>query len=268
MVQQKSDFTYSCVVRHSAAEGTPISVVGRTMSILTSFHEGETVISLSELSRRAGLPKSTTHRLLKELSTWGVVEFTSDGVALGMRMFELGNLVARQRDLRDVAEPTLNQLHRDTGLTVHMAILDDLEVVYIDKLSAVNAPPLPSRFGGRMPAYCTGVGKVLLAFADAETIERAAAARGRRRTPRSLVMSGMLFRELAAIRAERLAFDREESTVGVACMAVPIFDELGGAVAAISVSGWSSQMRMAPLARRLRLSASEIGDALRSPKVS
>lgn len=251
-------------MRHSNTAGAPVSVVGRAMSILLSFREGETVISLSELSRRAGLPKSTTHRLLKELNSWGVVEFTNDGVALGMRMFELGSLVARQRELGDVAEPRLNQLHRETGLSVHLAVLDDLEVVYVHKLTAVNAPPLPSRSGGRMPAYCTGVGKVLLAFSSPQTIERAVASLPRGRTPRSAVMSGMLLREFEAIRAQRMALDQEESTVGVACMAVPIFDEYGHALAAISVSGWSSQMRKGPLTQALRRSASDIGQSVRS----
>ncbi|MPY81470.1 MAG: helix-turn-helix domain-containing protein, partial [Actinophytocola sp.] len=166
----------------------PKSVLARALTILTSFEASDAEMSLAELTRRTGLPKPTVHRLVVELSSWGILERTQTGICLGMRLFELGQLAPAQRDLREAALPYLEDLWAATRATVHLAVLDDLEVVYIEKLAGRGGPELPSRVGGRMPTYCTAVGKALLAFSLPEVVHAVVDAGLVRRTPRTIVM--------------------------------------------------------------------------------
>ena len=148
----------------------PKTVLGRALTLLTAFRPGDGELTLAELARRTGLPKPTAHRMLAELAQWNVVERTPDGIRLGMRLFELGQLAPLQRGLREAATPFLSDLFEATHETVHLAVPDGLDVVYVQKLAGRNGPRIPSRVGGRMPAYCTGVGKALLAFAPPERL--------------------------------------------------------------------------------------------------
>lgn len=253
---------HNAAMRHTSRAGVPPSVLGRALTLLSSFRADDQALTLTELSRRSGLPKPTAHRLLKELETWGMVERTGDGVRLGLRLFELGQLAPRQRQLREVAAPALAQLQAQSGLTVHLAVLDGADVVYVEKLNPASGPVLPSRVGGRMPAHCTGVGKALLAYASTDALGWIGDAKFDRRTPRTVTMVGLLGRELKAVRERDLAFDREECTAGVGCVAVPVRDGEGSAVAALSVSGWSSQLRVPRLTVMLRQAADAVARAL------
>ena len=237
----------------------PSSVLGRAFTLLTAFRVGDDELTLAQLCRRTGLPKATAHRLLAELSAWDVVERTPTGLRLGMRLFELGQLVPRQRGLREAAAPFLADLFEATHETVHLAILDGIEVVYLHKLDATSGPKIPSRIGGRMPAHCTGVGKAMLAFAPRAVLEQVLAAGLARRTPRTVIAPGLLGRELAAIREHGVAEEHEESTVGIACVAAPVLDTTGRAVAAISITGWANRLdthRFAPAVRTAALGLS------------
>lgn len=234
----------------------PRSVVSRTLALLAAFGSGDVELSLAELSRRTGIPKSTAHRLIGELAVWGVVERSSSGVRLGMRLFELGALAPRPSTLRDVAAPVLADLFGTTHETVHLAVRVGVDVVYVQKIVGRRSPPLPSRIGGRMPAYCTGVGKTLIAHAPPELVETVVAAGLARRTPRSIDTPGRLARELASVVERGFAEEHEESTAGIACVAAPVFGMSGAAVAAVSVSGWASRLdtrRLAPAVREAAL---------------
>ncbi|MGH3661502.1 MAG: IclR family transcriptional regulator [Micromonosporaceae bacterium] len=237
----------------------PKSVLARALTILTSFEAGVAEMTLADLTRHTGLPKPTVHRLVTELSSWGVLERTSGGIRLGMRLFELGQLAPAQRDLREAALPYLEDLRAATRATVHLAVLDGLEVVYIEKLTGRGGPELPSRVGGRMPTYCTAVGKALLAYSVPEVTHSVVDAGLVRRTPRTIVMPGLLSRELANARRRGVAFEQEESTPGVVCAACPVLDEDSQPVAGVSVSGWSGRLnlrRVAPAVRTATLGLS------------
>jgi IclR family transcriptional regulator, acetate operon repressor len=240
------------------------SVLGRTMALLTAFRSGEEELTLAELARRAGIPKPTAHRLLAELATWNVVERTPGGHRLGMRLFELGQLAPRQRGLREAAAPFLADLFEATHETVHLAVPDGVDVVYVQKLPGRHGPRIDSRIGGRMPAYCTGVGKALLAFGPPERLAEVLAAGLVRRTPRTVVAPGLLRQELDRVRACGVAEEHEESTVGIACTAAPVMDASGRAVAAISITGWANRMDTARLAPAVRTAALGLSRALRS----
>jgi IclR family transcriptional regulator, acetate operon repressor len=241
----------------------PNSVLGRTMALLTAFRPGDTELTLAELCRRTGIPKPTAHRLLGELATWNVVERTPGGVRLGMALFELGQLAPAQRGLREAAAPFLADLFEATHETVHLAVPDGTEVVYVEKLTPRRGPQIGSRVGGRMPAYCTGVGKALLAFGPPERLAEVVAAGLVRRTPRTVVAPGLLAEDLARVRERGVAEEHEESTVGIACVAAPVRDGGPHAVAAISITGWAHRLDTARLAPAVRTAALGLSRVLR-----
>ena len=248
-------------MRTAEWNGGPNSVLGRAMTLVTSFGPAEVELSLAELARRTGLAKSTAHRLLNELATWDLVERTPGGFRLGMRLFELGSLVPRQRGLREAAAPFLADLFEATHETVHLAMLDGIEVVYIQKLDSRRGPKVPSRVGGRLPAHCTGVGKAMLAFSSPERVDAVLAAGLRRRAPRTVVAPGLLRQELAEIRERGVALEHEESTVGITCVAAPVLDPTGVATAAVSITGWVNSLdpgRFAPAVRTAAIGISRI----------
>ena len=166
----------------------------------------------------------------------GLLERDGDQLRLGIRLFELGQQASRPTDLRKLAFPHMTELMRATGQTVHLAVLDGQDVVYIQILRSRTTPPLPSRVGGRLPAYATGVGKALLAYAPSELIEQICSDPMPAFGPRTITRPDQLRRELEAVRANRLAFEREESAANVGCAAAPILGVKGIPVAALSVS--------------------------------
>lgn len=194
-------------------------------------------MSLAEISRRARLPKSTTHRILSSLIHLGAVERAGPAYRLGMRMFEIGEHVPRKRDLREAALPFMEDLYEVTHETVHLAVLEGTDVLYIERIQGHHKQrQLASRVGGRLPAYCTGVGKALLAFNPEAAAQVVAGGRLEARTAFTITSPRLLLNDLATIRRSFLSFDRDENALGVHCVATPILigDE---AVAALSVTG-------------------------------
>lgn len=233
-------------------------MIGRVALLLDCLAAGDSP-GISELARRSGLAKTTVHRLVHELAGCGLVEVTGDGARLGMRLFELGQNVPRQRSLTEAALPFMRDLQQATGDTVHLAVLDGGEVVYLQILRGRGTGQLPSRVGGRMPAHATGVGKAILAFAPPEVVSPLIAAGLERRTARTLVAAGALRRELARIRDRGVSFDREESGPGIVCAASPVFGADGVVLAALSLTGRSSRLdldRVAPAVRTAALALS------------
>ena len=248
-------------MRTAADPTLPQSVVGRVLTLLTAFRPGDTELTLAELHRRTGIAKPTIHRLLAELDGWDVVERTPTGIRLGMRLFELGQLVPRQRGLLEAAAPFLTDLFEATHETIHLAVPEGVEVVYVQKLDGSRGPKVPSRVGGRMPMHCTGVGKAMLAFGPAERLRDVLDAGLARIAPRTIVTPGRLTTELAAIRESGVSREREESGVGVTCVAAPILGADGTAVAAISITGWINRLepdRLAPAVRTAALGVSRV----------
>jgi IclR family transcriptional regulator, acetate operon repressor len=245
-------------------DAVPNSVIGRTMTLLAAFRPADTELTLAELTRRTGIPKPTVHRLVGELAAWQVVERTGTGIRLGMRLFELGTMAPRQRGLRETAAPFLADLFEATHETVHLAVPDGVEVVYVEKIDSRRAPAVPSRVGGRMPAHCTGVGKALLAFAPPGRLAEVVAAGLTRRTPRTVVAPGHLARDLALIAERGIAEEHEESAPGIACVAAPVLGTDGIAVAAVSITGWATRLDTARLAPAVRTAALGISRLLRA----
>ena len=210
------------------------SLVGRIAAVMDSFDQQDPVLSLVELSRRSGLPKSTAHRLAEQLRAMGWLERDQRGYRVGMRLFELGGLAAEQSLLRDPALPHLHSLAGQTGLAVQLGVLAGDEVVYLERV-IVGSYQLPTRQGGRMPAYCTGLGKAMLAYDDA-TAQQVLGAELPARATGTLSSEARLRDDLQRVRATGVAFDRQESYDGLGCVAAPIRNS-GRAIGAVSVTG-------------------------------
>lgn len=241
-------------MRSNQRNDAPSSVLGRAWRVLGCFDDTDGGLPLSEITARSDLPKTTVYRLLCELESLDAVERSDQRWRLGMRLFELGQRVPRQLGLRDAAMPALRDLFEATHETVHLAVLDGADIVYLSKLEGRDAPRVPSRVGGRMPAYCTGLGKALLAHVGAERLHAIVAGGMPRRTPYTVHAAGLLERQLDAVRQSGVAYEQEESTIGITCVASPVLRD-GRAVAAISITGWVNRLDTARVATAVRTAA-------------
>jgi DNA-binding IclR family transcriptional regulator len=218
----------------TAEPATPTAVIDRISLVLDAF-DGPGRLTLAQIVRRTGLPRSSAHRMLERLVQLRWLRRNGRDYELGMRLVELGSLAVHQDRLVQAASALLGELHRATGLVAHLAVLDGPDVVYLDKVGDSSLAPIPTRVGGRQPAHCTAVGKAMLAYSgqDAPVDLRA------RKTRYSISSSPQLAVELARVRAHGVAFEREESMLGFGCVAAPIGgpDEGQKVVAAVSVCG-------------------------------
>ncbi|HME78433.1 MAG TPA: IclR family transcriptional regulator [Mycobacterium sp.] len=215
---------------------TPSAVIDRIALVLDAF-DGPGRLTLAQIVRRTGLPRSSAHRMLERLVQLRWLRRSGRDYELGMRLVELGSLAVHQDRLVRAATPLLGELHRATGLVVHLAVLDGSDVVYLEKVGDRMIGAIPSRVGGRQPAHCTAVGKAILAYCD----DHAEADLQVRKTKYSISTSAQLAVELAKVRAHGVAFEREESLLGFGCVAAPIGSP-GEAVAAVSVCGQMNRM--------------------------
>ena len=218
-----------------ASEGSS-GVVVKVSAILGAFRQEHRQLGLNELSRRTGLPKATVFRLASEMTRCGLLSRSGTDYALGPRLFELAQLVPGRRDLREAALPFLEDVYVATRETVHLAILEGVEVVYIERLAGHRSGATPSAVAGRLPAHCTATGKALLAHAGIENTDRVIAAGLTPRTPFTIVLADVLRRELERVRHARFAVEREETRLGFASVASPVFSGDNRVVAAISVT--------------------------------
>lgn len=239
-------------------------VLGRALAILQCFDPANPRLSLADLTRRSGLPKSTVHRLAGDLVQERLLDRdpVTGEYQLGFRLFELGELVPRHVTLRDAALPILEDLREATHQRIHLAVLDGVDVVYVAILGTASVV-VNSRPGGRLPAHATGVGQALLAYSPPEVAAARIEAGLERLTPRTVTTPGALGRALASIRATGTAYDREESTVGVSCVAAPVFGADGLIRAALSVTGSTRSIDPARLGVAVRTAAFTLSRTLR-----
>lgn len=215
-------------------EPSRTGMLERCFDILGTFHPNDVSVPPAQLARRAGLSKATGHRIIQEMIALEILEKADSGVRLGLRMFEIGQLVPLQRNLRRAALPFMADLREATKGTVHLAILDGTDVLYLEIMQ--RADDMPSRVGGRLPAYVTGVGKAMLAHSPQYVLEQVLEKPMRRYGPNTITDPITLSKELATIKRIGVAYDREETAKGLACAAAPILSIDGAVVAALSVS--------------------------------
>jgi DNA-binding IclR family transcriptional regulator len=249
-------------MRRATLNAADPSVLGRIFRVLEAFSADKSALSLGELVSRTGLPRSTVHRVASQLIAVRAIDRTDDGFSLGIRLFEMGQRVPHQGlALREVAVPFMEDLYESTHEIVNLAVLDDLDMVFIEKISGHRRVPIPTRLGTRVRTHCSGLGKALLAFSDEELWDRVVARGLPANTPKTIVDGGILRRELRKIRRERLAVDYEEYVLGVVCVAAPIFRG-DVAVAALSLTGPIERVRPERVAPAVRTAAHGISRLL------
>lgn len=217
--------------------GPATGVLGKVFTLLDTLAAAGGELTLAELTRRTGYPKATVHRLAADLAAWGALERRAEGLRLGTKLFELGQLVPQPRVLRTAALPYMEDLYEATHETVHLAVLDGHQVVYLEKIAGHRASPTPTRVGGRMPAVFTALGKAMLAYLPPDQLDGVLQAGARPRTRTSIISRSVLTAQLEQIREHGAAYDREESMPGLVCVAAPVFGPHQQVVAALSVAG-------------------------------
>lgn len=198
------------------------SVASRVLALLGAFDERHRRLTLTEIATRAGLPVPTAHRLVGELATWGALVRTPAGdYVVGRRMWDLGLLAPVQTGLRELASPYLHDLYGATLATVHLAVRDGTDVLYVDRLAGHASVPVVSSIGSRLPMHATGVGKVLLAHAPA-AVQADVLGSLPRVTAYTVTQPGLLRRQLARVLRDDHATTSEEMSLGACSIAVPI----------------------------------------------
>jgi DNA-binding IclR family transcriptional regulator len=198
------------------------TVTSRALDILGAFDGENRSLSLTDLARRAGLPLATAHRLVGELHRWGALAREPTGeYVIGRRIWQLGLLAPVQSGLRQAASPFLHDLYGTTLATVHLAVRDGLEVLYVERLAGHVSVPVVSRVGSRLPMHATGVGKVLLAYAP-EEVRLEVLQHLTRITAYTVTQPARLLEQLRRVRAEGYATTGEEMSLGACSVAVPV----------------------------------------------
>lgn len=232
----------------TADTDSPIAVINRVNTLLDAFRGGDH-FTLSSLARRTGLPRSSTHRLLGQLVDAQWLQRSGNHYKLGMKIFELGSIAQHHNQVHQSALPVMHELARATGLVVHLAVLDGPDVVYLEKIGGGFGMALPSHVGGRMPAHRTAVGKARLAHTRVGLDEHVDGAPGR-----EVADPVRLRQELARVREQSVALDRDESVIGASCVAAVIGDGCR-TVGAISVCGPTDHVTPTALAGPVRQAA-------------
>jgi DNA-binding IclR family transcriptional regulator len=225
-------------------------VVDRVIDILETFARLGPELGVSDVSRALGQKKATTHRLLASLLRRGMV--AQDPITrryrLGIKLWELGSLATSQLDWVDRVKPYLQQLTDLSGETTHLAVLNDGQVLYVEKVESSRSLRMPSQVGRRLPVHCTGVGKALVAFLPDEVLNGIVARYGLpRMTEHTITDLSTLRAELVRVRELGYAIDNEEIDDGLTCIAGVVRDHTSHVVAAISIAGPSSRLSAATL---------------------
>jgi IclR family acetate operon transcriptional repressor len=222
-----------------------VQSLSRALKLLNALSHHAQGLSLSEVAHHVGLPNSTAHRLLTTLQNERFVRFEADRSAwlIGVQAFRVGSAFVRSRDLVTIARPYMRRLMEQSGETVNLAIADRNEVIYLAQVETQKMMRAIAGPGGRASVHCSGVGKALLAFSAADTVDKTLAqVQFHRETTSTLVSVAELRRDLARIAERGYAIDNEENAIGLRCVAAVIFDEHGGPLAALSVSGPTARL--------------------------
>lgn len=237
--------------------------VGKALEVLDRVAAFARPVRFSELLADSPFPKATLYRFVQTLTHQGMLTFDAERgtYAPGLRLVRLAHAAWATSSLAPLARVHLDALAAATGETVHLAQLDMGQVLYVDKRNAARPVEMFSQAGKVGPAYCTGVGKAMLAFLDPPALEAALARQSFHRfTPETLDSPAALRAELAAIRARGHALDRQEHEPGIICCAAPILTRAGRVLGALSVTSTTARSSIAALEAQ----AGRIGDSARA----
>lgn len=222
-----------------------MKILDKTFRLVEEFaKENGGPLGITELSKRLKLPKSTVFQIVHSLEKFGWLDRVEESrkFVLGLRLFELGNLVQANSRLRQIALPYLEELREETGETVYLVVYSRGEIVYLECLESqlrLRAHPV---YGLRVPLHCTSLGKAIMAFLSPSEVEQIVAEKGLPRfTSRTITDLEVLKVELQKIRDRGYAVDWGEHEEGIRCVGAPVYNSLGRVFAAISISGPDSR---------------------------
>ncbi|MEL0623085.1 IclR family transcriptional regulator [Marinomonas arenicola] len=215
------------------------SSLDKALSLLQEVCTASTPLRFAEIVEKADLPKATVHRILLSLVEKGLIRFDENAQLYhpGYGLLELAHKAWSRIDVRDVAADQIKSLWQETGETIHLAVLDRGDVIYIDKLESQKSLRLFSAVGKKGPGYCTGVGKAMMAFLNESQLEEAIQEQSFiRQTPTTITTADELKEQLIKIRDTKIALDLEEHEEGIQCAASVIFNYLDEPIAALSIT--------------------------------
>jgi len=222
------------------------SSVKRTFMLLELLGNADQSLGVSALAQQSQLPLGTVHRLLNTQKQLGYVEQDAEThkYTLGLRFLNLRGAIINQLNLAAVAMPVMKELMQRVNETVHLAVFNEGEIVYIERVEGLNTQGMYTRIGKRAPAHCTALGKTLLAHMPCEIVTDVLARHGMRRmTAKTIVTPQALEQDLERTRQRGFAVDDEEIEDGIRCIAAPIRDYTDAVCAAISISGPKTRVR-------------------------
>jgi DNA-binding IclR family transcriptional regulator len=222
-------------------------------------------MGVTELARRLGIAKSSAHRILTTFVASGYVQRVPErsSYRLGIRLHELGEVVAGRSQLRDRALPLLESLRAQTGETVHLAVPEGAQMFYVERLESYHGLRFSSRVARLRPIHLTSSGKAIAAF-NRDVCNAACAAGFPVSTPRTIRSQAQFMQCLAETRGRGYAFSVEEDEPGLASVAAPVFDRTGVARAALSVAGPVTRMsrgKIPQVAKKVQAAAQALADA-------
>ncbi|MGW1835172.1 IclR family transcriptional regulator [Streptomyces sp. BBFR2] len=221
--------------------GRLVPAVTRALDIMELFLEGDGTLSAPDIVRRLRLPRTTVHELVTTLVARSYlipVPEQPGRYRLGVRTYQLGSRYAEQLDIAAEGQRVAREVAETCDETVHVAILEDVDVIYVAKVDSIHAVRMVSAAGRRLPAHCTSVGKMLLASLPEEELEARLEECGElvALTPNSITGPDALREELATVRVMGVAVEHREANPDVSCVAAPVRDGSGTVVAALSIS--------------------------------
>ena len=250
----------------SKSDGT----VGKALEILDLVASFGRPVRFSEVLERADFPKATVYRFIQTLTSQGMLNYDPDRqtYALGIRLVRLAHSAWKQSSLAPIAHPHVEKLAKEVGETVYLAQMDHAQVLYVDKIDPSRPIEMYSQAGKVGPAYCTGVGKAMMAYLDAphlaEVIEQQSF---HVFTEFTLADEQSLRAELIDIRSNGYGFDREEHEPGIICVSLPILTTRGRVLGALSVTSSTQRTNLAvleALVPRIQLAATAIANEAES----
>lgn len=245
-----------------------VPAVERAIFILQLLSQEPEGLTISQIAQKIAIAKSTVFTILTTLDMYGMVERVEDTgrYQLGIELFTLGSSVIERLDVRSRAYPILKRLAQQTQLTTHLGIIDEDEVIYIEKLEGQGPIQISSAVGRRMGVHCTSLGKAILAQWPEEKLQSLLTRRPlAQRTPNTITSIPQLQENLARTKERGYAFDDEENELGIRCLGAPIFNHRGEAVYAVSISGPRDRVSLdtvEQLGEKLKLAANEISQAI------
>ncbi|MCB0172522.1 MAG: IclR family transcriptional regulator [Anaerolineae bacterium] len=245
-----------------------VPAVERAILILQLLDQEPEGLTIAQITQKISIAKSTVFTILTTLNLYGLVERVEETgrYQLGMGLFTLGSSVIERLDVRSRAYPILKSLAQQTRLTTHLGIIDEDEVIYIEKIEGQGPIKISSAVGRRMGVHCTALGKAILAQLPADKLDIIFAGRQLpQRTPNTITSVQLLQVDLSRTKERGYSFDDEENELGIRCLGAPVFNHRGEVAHAVSISGPRDRVSLdtiESLAEQLKQAALEISQAV------